>query len=149
VARRPLERERIGRDGGRRTTQLMRDPLGSAEQQRTMPNIEKDSTILDLLDRLATEFGVGAFGVVDHWDAGLCAIGIAQPGTDRPLLYVCTWQKEPGRYYADVELPPETGSEHPYEQGPEFADISFSELIVLLDKHVGIRRTGPLSSGAA
>ena len=29
MARRPLERERIYRDGGRRTTQLMRDSLGS------------------------------------------------------------------------------------------------------------------------
>jgi len=28
VARRPLERERIDLDGGRRTTQLMRDSLG-------------------------------------------------------------------------------------------------------------------------
>jgi len=28
VARRPLERERIYLDGGRRTTQLMRDSLG-------------------------------------------------------------------------------------------------------------------------
>jgi len=28
VARRPLERERVYRDGGRRTTQLMRDSLG-------------------------------------------------------------------------------------------------------------------------
>jgi len=30
VARRPLEREQVYLDGGRRTTQLMRDSLGSA-----------------------------------------------------------------------------------------------------------------------
>ena len=31
MVRRPLERERVGLDGGRRTTQLMRDSLGGAQ----------------------------------------------------------------------------------------------------------------------
>jgi hypothetical protein len=36
VARRPLERERIGLDGGRRTTQLMRDSLGSSAMRGSL-----------------------------------------------------------------------------------------------------------------
>jgi hypothetical protein len=36
VARRPLERERISLDGGRRTTQLMRHSLGSGSEFLTM-----------------------------------------------------------------------------------------------------------------
>jgi hypothetical protein len=36
VARRPLERERVYFDGGRRTTQLMRDSLGRHHTQETL-----------------------------------------------------------------------------------------------------------------
>ena len=105
-----------------------------------MKNIQKDDATLQLLSSLATVFGADGLCVVDDWEADLCAIGIAKPGADRPLLYVSTFQKEQGRYYAEVELPPEPGSELPFAQGPRFEDVSFSDLIALAEKHVGIRR---------
>jgi hypothetical protein len=59
VARRPLERELVYLDGGRRTTQLMRDSLGS----RTMPDT-RPYTVADFFkdaeqafDFLVTELG--------------------------------------------------------------------------------------------
>ena len=67
MARRPLERERVCLDGGRRTTQLMRDSLGSADEL-TMKQVlsTHDRSLAESL-RIALEAeGIETAAEADH-----------------------------------------------------------------------------------
>ena len=99
------------------------------------PERQKDETILQLLHRLTERLGARAFDVVDHWDADLCAIGIARPDDHRVLVYVCTFGQQAGTYAVSLELPPTADSDLPYSSAGEQEARSFNELVEIIQKH--------------
>jgi hypothetical protein len=98
--------------------------------------LQKDKTILRLLDRLAKRLGTRAFDVVDHWEADLCAIGIARPDDHRVLVYVCTYEQQDGTYFVSLELPPAAGSDLPFSSAGEQEAKSFDELVEIIQRHL-------------
>ena len=64
MARRPLERERIYLDGGRRTTQLMRDSLGSAIPMAPEKTSAQEMALA--LDEAVAIFATGGIVVTPH-----------------------------------------------------------------------------------
>lgn len=55
-----------------------------------------------LLKKLALE--QRGWVVVDHWDAALCATGIAAAHNLKRLVYVSVWRKKSGRYHYECEI---------------------------------------------
>ena len=93
-----------------------------------------DTTIATLLSAL--DLKRRGWQVVDHWDAALCAVGIARASEPRRLVYVSTFNQEPGKYYYECELP----------GGPEDTDyvatdrgegVTYDELLDILVRHLG------------
>lgn len=66
--------------------------------------IEKDKTIIDLLDRLKLMINFDLLEIVDYWEADLCAIGIKRGDK---LVYISAYNfvdKKTVRYDYDLEL---------------------------------------------
>lgn len=49
--------------------------------------MEKDKTILSLIEKLKTIIDLSVFKIIDYWDADLCAIGIKK---GEILIYIST-----------------------------------------------------------
>jgi len=49
--------------------------------------LKKEPAAREAVDRLRADLGDDAFAVCDHWEADLCAVGIAQPGAEATLAY--------------------------------------------------------------
>jgi len=113
-----------------------------------MQQLEKDSTIHEVLARLGSHFGPRSLGVVDYWDADLMSIGVHRPDAPRPLVYICTHKRPAGQYYADIELPSED-SEHPYKQGAKFESVDFEQLVTIISEALGLEQTLQHRGGAA
>ena len=96
----------------------------------------KDESIHELLARLGKAMRGRAFQVVDHWEASLCAIGVASPEEKRVLAYISTFDKPPGYYFVSLELPPPRGSERSYLPAGEHEHVDFKELARLVRKHL-------------
>lgn len=62
----------------------------------------KDPAICEFLERL-TEAG-REWGLPDHWDGDLCAVGVARPGAPGQLAYVSCWGQPPARYHVELEV---------------------------------------------
>ncbi len=95
---------------------------------------QKDQTIEDLVAVLPMSGNAGV--VVDHWDADLCAIGIAR--ADRPgrLVYVSTFGRDRGRYDYQCELPGGSGDDD-YLTTAAGDDVDFEFLLEVIKKHLG------------
>jgi hypothetical protein len=79
--------------------------------------------------------GPRAFVVVDHWEADLCAIGIARPDNHSVLVYFST-NSEPGeRCSVSLELPPQPGSDIPYTAVGDHVAASLDELAEIVRRH--------------
>jgi hypothetical protein len=102
-----------------------------------VPAFVKDASVLDCLTQLERAMGSGVFRVVDHWDADLCAVGIASPGDAKRLVYVSTWQKEAGRYYYECEIPrlPTSEDEPNYAVVEKADDVDFDTLLAAVRRH--------------
>ncbi len=70
------------------------------------------------------DLGKGAFAVVDHWEADLCAVGLARPSDERFLIYLSTWPPESGLYSYQLESPAR-GDDSPYTAGDLVADAAY------------------------
>lgn len=93
----------------------------------------KDDSILTLLQKLQLE--ACDWTVVDHWEADLCALGIARCGRPRHLVYVSTYEKGAGRYAYACEAP--AGSdETDFVVSAKADDASFDELVAAIEKHL-------------
>lgn len=103
--------------------------------------LQKDESILRLLDRLRTSLGAAAFDVVDYWEADSCAVGIARPDKRGVLIYVSTFGEPEDSYFVSFELPPRNGDEqwanHPYTPSGEQQVRSFDELVQVIQRHFG------------
>lgn len=62
--------------------------------------MEKDTTILELLDRLKSVLDFDLVEIVDYWDADLCAVGLK---TGNRLIYINTFNSNE-TYDYDLEL---------------------------------------------
>ena len=62
--------------------------------------MQKDTTVLELLDRLKSVLDFDLIEIVDYWEADLCAIGLK---TGNKLVYINTFNPN-GTYDYDLEL---------------------------------------------
>jgi len=66
--------------------------------------MQKDETIVTLIEKLRTELGECSFEIVDHWTADLCAIGLKK---GKCLVYISTYnysQSVSAGYDYDLEI---------------------------------------------
>jgi hypothetical protein len=98
--------------------------------------LHKEPAILDVLRRLQSRFGSGAFVVADHWEQDLCAVGIADPCEPGLLVYISIFGEEVGRFGYELELPPPPGCETPYQVAGRGSGLSFEELTRVVAKHL-------------
>ncbi|MDY7791693.1 hypothetical protein U0E10_27765 [Burkholderia ubonensis] len=94
---------------------------------------KKDRTIQDLMAALPME--ENAWIVVDHWDADLCAIGIARADRPRQLVYISTFGRGRGRYDYQCEMPSGPGEED-FTTTAAGDDVDFEALLVAVKKHL-------------
>ena len=98
----------------------------------------KDASIIEAIAELRRRLGKDAFVINDHWDADLCATGLASPREPDRLVYISTCGKAPGRYDLSLELPPAPGDELPYTPVGEAADIDIAELTRVVRTHLQV-----------
>lgn len=95
--------------------------------------MEKDKSIRNLVEELKLD--QNGWIIVDHWEGDLCAIGIARPQTPRRLVWISTFNKMPGYYDYECEIP--AGLEdYEYLSVKEGRDVSFEELLDVLKAHL-------------
>lgn len=75
----------------------------------------------------------------DPWEADLFAIGIGREDEPRQLVYICTFELPPGRYYYECEVP----------SGPDAAEyavvdtgeaVPFHTLLEAMQRHLSVQR---------
>ncbi len=90
--------------------------------------MQKDITIINLIETLRSTFDFESIEIVDHWEADLCAIGIKR---DERLVYISTYshlEKPVIRYDFDLEI--STGQRlHEIVVEKEGRDVSEAQLI--------------------
>jgi hypothetical protein len=105
-----------------------------------MPTIDipsKDPEIREVLSWLRDR--VGPFRVIDHWDADLCAVGVAAIHDPQQLVYISSWNRPTGRYFVELETAPLPGSEMPYTSVGKFDTVGREELASLVAQHLSRR----------
>jgi hypothetical protein len=95
--------------------------------------LEKDKTILDLVEALDLERR--GWMVVDHWEADLCAIGIGMVTDPRRLVYVSTFNRRPGRYDYECELPDGEAPEE-YSTPATGEEVEYEILLKIMEAHL-------------
>lgn len=95
--------------------------------------LTKDESIRKLVSLL--EIGQRGWVLVDHWEADLCAVGIANGAEPRRLVYVSTYGKAPETYDYECEVP---DSKQPTEfRSVESGEnVDFAELNAVLERHL-------------
>lgn len=105
----------------------------------------KDESVSELLGRLRRQLGANAFDIVDHWDADLCAVGIARPDNHGVLVYISTFGNQKDSYFVSLELPPKPDDEHwanhPYTPAGEQRVQGFDALVQIIQEHFRYERT--------
>jgi hypothetical protein len=100
--------------------------------------MNKDDNVRLFLAALQRRFG-DAVAVVDHWEGDRLAVGVARRGTEEPLAYVCARHHARGvRYYVALELPPSPGSDMPYVDAGERADLTLDKAVDLVARHLAL-----------
>lgn len=79
----------------------------------------KEFAIWWFIAHLAERVGGEYFQVVDHWDADLCAIGVAAMNDESRIVYVSTFRQPPGIYWYECEVPTDTGLPEIVERSKE------------------------------
>ena len=98
----------------------------------------KDASITEAVAELPLRLGTDAFVIHDHWEADLCATGLASPRDPNRLVYISTFGKAPGRYDLSLELPPTPGAELPYSPAGEAVDVDIAELARMVRTHLEV-----------
>jgi len=98
-------------------------------------DLQRDASIIRVLERLHARLGPGAFEIVDHWEGDRVAIGVAKPDCHSLLAYISTLGMAEDSYWVSLEFPPEPESELPYTQGNEREVTSFEELVEIIQRH--------------
>ena len=93
----------------------------------------KDQSIVELLTMLRLD--ERGWQVVDHWEADLMAVGVADRRAPRRLVYVSTLGLAPGRYYYQCEKENGQNIENYIVVG-EDEDIGYQALVKVLEAHL-------------
>jgi hypothetical protein len=104
--------------------------------------MRKDTSIWTLVAKLAATVGGDSFQLVDHWDADLFAVGIADVSDDRRLVYVSTFGKPSGFLAYDCEEPSADLVGRSVAKS-EMAD--FFEFLRVVEWHIGLAPRGHVS----
>lgn len=98
--------------------------------------LAKDRSIRQLVSLL--DLGQRGWTLVDHWEADLCAVGIASDAEPRRLVYVSTYAKAPGTYDYECEVP--NGAQPTeYQTVASGEDASLVELVAVLERHLDLQ----------
>lgn len=95
--------------------------------------VNKDASILRLLDRISQELDPKTWRVVDHWDADLLAIGIAAATNPELLVYISTHRQPEGHFSFECEVP--SGSAGMYRVVDRAESVNFDALLLALSTH--------------
>ena len=95
----------------------------------------KDDSVLRVLDRLRSDLGDDAFDVVDHWDADLCAVGVARPSDHRFLVYISTFPPENGVLAYECERP-SSDPDLPYDSDGIVNEASYDDVAAAVTRHL-------------
>lgn len=101
-----------------------------------MAALDKDPSILTVLDRLRSRLGPGVFVIADNWEPDQCAVGIASPHNPGVLVFLSCYRKSPGRFEYELELPPLPGDDFAYRVAGRASDVSFEELAGVVATHL-------------
>lgn len=100
---------------------------------------DKDRAIIEVISKLQQRLGENFFQIVDHWEADLCGIGIANPQAHEILVYIGTAHMPEGQYFVELESAPEPGSEMPYQVAGRYESVGFEELVSIVSAHLTTR----------
>lgn len=95
--------------------------------------LDKDDSIIYVVDYLLKRFGATEILVKDHWDADLCAIGLTDK-SGQYLIYISTYGRNKNKYFISLE----THSDDkifPDNSDGEFDDLTLEELEGKLISH--------------
>ncbi len=99
-------------------------------------NMEKDQSVIKLMEMLQNTLGKDAFVIEDHWDSDRFAIGIASPNNRKVLAYINTEGQPLDRYFVELELPPkDPTNDVPYENAGSYESVDWDTLVGLIEKH--------------
>lgn len=99
--------------------------------------LNKNKSILQLINHLENKFGFDQFIINDFWDADLCAIGISDPQKES-LVYISTFSKKEGQYYISIE-----NINNPKVPISITDNIEINELEIMISKHLNLKRFNP------
>lgn len=105
-----------------------------------MAALDKDPSIIAVLDRLRAHLGPNVFVLADHWEPDLFAVGIASPRDAGVLAYISTYREPAGRFGYELELFP-SGDDSPYRVVGRGSGVPFEELAAAVAGH--LNRTDP------
>jgi hypothetical protein len=66
--------------------------------------MQKDRSVLKMLDTLAEKLDPKTWTVIDHWDADRFAVGVAKKTNPKLLVYVSTHEQAEGRFCFECEV---------------------------------------------
>jgi len=98
---------------------------------------EKDPSIQEVVRRLRERLGQ-AIAIADHWEADLCAVGIVAPNSPGRLAYLTSLGTAKGCYTVHLELPPQAGSNLPYETADVHKELDIDEVVSVVAAHLGV-----------
>lgn len=93
----------------------------------------KAPSILKLIEML--QLDKHGWIIVDHWEADLCAVGIAANKNPRRLVYISSYNKPDGIFDYECETPL-AGDNEEYEVEQEGQDVPFAEIMDVLKRHL-------------
>ncbi len=90
--------------------------------------MEKDPSIIQVIEFLQNELINFELNVVDFWDADLCAIGFYNKKRKDRLVYVSTYQRSTGLFYFDCEVSEDIWSSELPKVVDTGVDVSIEQL---------------------
>jgi hypothetical protein len=95
--------------------------------------VEKDSGLLEILDRLRSDLEFD-FVVVDNWDADLLSAGIARPSDPQHLVYVYVSVFGHGISFACERSSTSPGL--PYDSDGMVDGVEYADLLAAVQQHL-------------
>jgi hypothetical protein len=111
---------------------------GSGEEPLKIHMEEKTPEVREVVAWLNEHVDVELL-IVDHWEADLCAIGLAIPGDPRRLVYISTWNRPQNSFFVELEAAPPDGSEMPYVGVGKFESVDRDRLLQIVVNHLNLR----------
>jgi hypothetical protein len=98
-------------------------------------SLDKESSIVEVLDRLQARLGPDTFAIVDHWDCDRRAVGVARPDDHGVLAYIATWGSG---FYVELELPPPPGDDFPNAVAGQHSGLSAEQVVQIVAGHLSL-----------